>query len=225
MLAAYVDLKKAFDSVHKETLWDLLHIRGIPSRIIGPSTGLYSGTVSLVKYGGGVSSFFHVNTGVRQGSVLDPSLFSICRDWILGRVVDQSHCEPSVDNTEITDLDFVDGAVFFTESLEVLLMTLEALHKEVKPLGIQISCHKTKDQVFGALLDETVQSFHAYGEDIDISESFTYLDSVVHNDVGLSQEVAWRIGLAYGVMNSFNLSIWRFGTCADRKRFGSSSRW
>ena len=35
MLAAYVDLKKAFDSVHQETLWDLLHLCGIPARIIG----------------------------------------------------------------------------------------------------------------------------------------------------------------------------------------------
>ena len=42
MLAAYVDLKKAFDSVHQETLWDLLRLRGIPARIIGILTGLYS---------------------------------------------------------------------------------------------------------------------------------------------------------------------------------------
>ena len=49
MLAAYVDLKKAFDSVHRETLWDLPHPCGIPARIIGLSTGLYSGTVSAVK--------------------------------------------------------------------------------------------------------------------------------------------------------------------------------
>ena len=35
MLAAYLDLKKAFDSVHREGLWDLLHLRGIPARILG----------------------------------------------------------------------------------------------------------------------------------------------------------------------------------------------
>ena len=65
MLAAYVDLKKAFDSVHRETLWSLLLLRGIPARIIGLLTGLYSETVSAVKCGGGVFSFFPVNTGVR----------------------------------------------------------------------------------------------------------------------------------------------------------------
>ena len=53
MLAAYVDLKKAFDSVHREALWDLLRLRGIPARIIGLLTGLYSSTESGVKCGGG----------------------------------------------------------------------------------------------------------------------------------------------------------------------------
>ena len=89
--AAYVDLEKAFDSVHRETLWDLLCLRGIPARIIGLLTGLYSGTVSAVKCGGGVSRFFPVNTSVRQVWVLAPSLFNTCMDCVLDRVVEQSH--------------------------------------------------------------------------------------------------------------------------------------
>ena len=86
-------------------------------------------------------------------------------------------------------------------------MALEALHEEVKPLGLKVSWAKTKVQVFGGVLDETVQSVHACGEDIEILKSFTYL--VVHNDGGSSQEVTRRIGLAHGVMNSLNTSIWR----------------
>ena len=100
MLAAYVNLKKAFDSVHRETLWDLLRLREIPARIIGLLTGLLSGTVSAVKCGGGVCSFFPVNTGVRQGCVLAPALFNTCMDWVLGRVVEQIHCGASVSNTD-----------------------------------------------------------------------------------------------------------------------------
>ena len=76
LLAAYVDFKKAFDSVHRGTLWEILRVRGIPARIIDLMTGLYSGTVSAVKCGGGISSFFPVNSGVRQGCVLAPSLFN-----------------------------------------------------------------------------------------------------------------------------------------------------
>ena len=210
MLAAYVDLKKAFDSVHREALWDLLRLRGIPARIIDLLTGLYSGTESAVKCGGaGVSSFFPVNSGVRQGCVLAPSLFNTCMDWVLGRAVDRSHCGASVGNTKVTDLVFADDAVIFAESLEVLVMALDALHEEAKPLGLQVSWTKTKVQVFGGLLDETVRSVHACGEDIEILDSFTYLGSVVHNNGGSRQEVLRRIGLAHGVMDSLNESIWR----------------
>ncbi|KAG0711023.1 Iron-sulfur protein NUBPL [Chionoecetes opilio] len=209
MLAAYVDLKKAFDSVHRESLWDLLRLQGIPARTIGLITGLYSGTESAVKCGAGVSSFFPVNTGVRQGCVLAPSLFNACMDWVLDKVVDQSDCGASVGNTKITDLVFADDAVIFAESLEVLVMALEALHEEAKPLGLVVSWLKTKVQVFGDLLDEAVQSVHACGEDIEILESFTYLGSAVHNDGGSRQEVLRRIGIAHGVMDSLSGSIWR----------------
>ncbi|KAG0721575.1 hypothetical protein GWK47_006284 [Chionoecetes opilio] len=58
---------------------------------------------------------------------------------------------------EITDLVFADDATIFAESLEVLVMALEALHVEAKPLGLEVSWLKTKVQVFGSLLDEAVQ--------------------------------------------------------------------
>ncbi|KAG0713019.1 Protein fantom [Chionoecetes opilio] len=89
-------------------------------------------------------------------------------------------------------------SVIFAESLEVLVMALEALHEEAKPLGLEVSWLKTKVQVFGGLLDEAVQSLHAGGEDIEILESFTYLGSTVQNDGGSRQEVLRRIGIAHG---------------------------
>ncbi len=49
LLAAYVDLKEEFDSVYRETLWDLLLVLEIPARIIDLMTSLYSGSESAVK--------------------------------------------------------------------------------------------------------------------------------------------------------------------------------
>ena len=115
-----------------------------------------------------MSSFFPVNTGVTQGCVLAPLLFNTCKNCVLGRVVERSHCGASVGNTEITDLVFADDAAIFIESLQVLVMALEALHEEVKPLGLKVSWAKTKVQVFGDVLDETVRSVHACGEHIEI---------------------------------------------------------
>ncbi|XP_069976317.1 uncharacterized protein [Penaeus vannamei] len=41
LLAAYIDLKKAFDTVHRESLWEILRLKGIPMRIIGHSKPVY----------------------------------------------------------------------------------------------------------------------------------------------------------------------------------------
>ena len=163
--------------------------------------------MSAVKCGGGVSSFFHVNTGVRRGCVLAPSLFNTCMDWVLGRVVEQIHYGASVGNTKITDLVFADDAAIFVESLEVLVMALEALHEEVKPLTLKVSWAKTKVQLLGGLLEGTVYYVHACGEDIEILEKFTYLGSVVvHNDGGSSQQVTRRIVL-YGLTQHEYLAL------------------
>ena len=57
------------------------------------------------------------------------------------RFVYQNHCGASVGNTEITDLVFPE---IFQESLKILVIALEALHEEAKPLGLQLFCTKTK---------------------------------------------------------------------------------
>ena len=76
----------------------------------------------------------------------------------------ESLCVASVGNTEITDL-FADNATIFAESLKALAMALEALHDGVKPLGLKVSWAKIKAKVSGGVLDKTVQSVHACGEE------------------------------------------------------------
>ncbi|KAG0715884.1 hypothetical protein GWK47_010895 [Chionoecetes opilio] len=83
-------------------------------------------------------------------------------------------------------------------------MALEVLHEEAKPLGLEVSWLKTKVQVFEGLVDEIV---HACGEDIEISENFTYLGSAVQNDGGSRQEVLRRIGIAHGLEAEDNEDI------------------
>ena len=49
------------------------------------------------------------------------------------------------------------------------------------------------------MLEETVQSIHACGEDIDILESFIYLANVINNNGGSRQEVLQHEYLALSV--------------------------
>ena len=99
-----------------------------------------------------------VVTGVRQGCVLAPTLFSTCMDWILGRITERSSCSASFGNVNISDLDFTDDAVIFVETLDILLGALEVLNEDSELLGIQVSWVKTKIQAFNDILDAAVLS-------------------------------------------------------------------
>ena len=143
-LGAYVDFKKAFDSVHRETLWELLRLRGIPEKILCLIRALYTDTERAVRWGGGTSEFFHVSTGVRQGCVLAPSLFSACMDWIMGSTVRHGFSGASLGDERFTDLDFADDAVIFAETMQELTGFLDALSGESGRLGLRISWMKTK---------------------------------------------------------------------------------
>ena len=135
LLAAYVDLCKAFDSVNRDALWTIHGLRGVPPKLINLMSELYSGTESAVRCGGTISDLFPVVTGVHQGCVLAPTLFSACTDWILGRRSERSSIGASFGNVKISDLDFADVAVIFVESLDILLGALEVLNEESEPLG------------------------------------------------------------------------------------------
>ncbi len=68
-------------------------------------------------------------------------------------------------------------------------MALKVLHEEAKPLGLEVSWTKTKVQAFGGLLDDTVQSVHACGEDIKVFESFTCCGSLMPNSGRSDEEI------------------------------------
>lgn len=80
------------------------------------------------------------------------------------------------------------------------------MHEEAKLLELQFLWVKTKMQVFGGLLDEKVESVHAWGKAVEIFESFTYLGSIVHSTMGSCQESLKWIGLAFTVMGKLNMS-------------------
>ena len=110
-----------FDSVNQAALWRILGLLGVPPKLIDLITELYSGTESAAKCGDSISDLFPVVTGVHQGCVLGPTLFSTCMDWIHGRMSEKSSCGASFGNVKISDLDFADDAVIFAETLDILL--------------------------------------------------------------------------------------------------------
>ena len=160
-------------------------------------------------------------TGVCQGWVLVPTLFSTCMDWILER----SSCGASFGNVKISDLDFADDAVIFAETLDILLGAFEVLNEESEPLGLQVSWVKTKIQAFNDILDATILSVPVCGEDVEVTERFTNLGSNIHVSAACEPEVnRCRVGPGESLIHLI-MGCAVVGTCARERKSESSGPW
>ena len=73
----FVDFTKAFDTVGRTGLWQLLRKYGCPDKFTSMIESLHTGMKAKVSDGVETSDAFEVTNGVKQGCVLAPTLFSI----------------------------------------------------------------------------------------------------------------------------------------------------
>ena len=83
LFMAFIDLKKAFDTVHRPTLWKILSKVGSPDKLINIVRILHDGMKASVLVDGDYTKEFDVRTGVKQGCVIAPTLFSIFLSAVL----------------------------------------------------------------------------------------------------------------------------------------------
>ena len=79
----FVDFKKAFDSIKRDKMIDVLLAYGILSQIIQGIKGLYLDTIAQLVTEDGNTNFFPVIAGVQQGDTLAPYLFIIVLDHVM----------------------------------------------------------------------------------------------------------------------------------------------
>ena len=75
MYAIFIDFRKAFDSVDRGLLWEVLSRFGVLPKCLTALRNLHTNKEERVAYRGELSSKFSIHTGVRQGSIVGPVLF------------------------------------------------------------------------------------------------------------------------------------------------------
>ena len=85
----FIDFEKAFDSVDRNVIWQLMGHYGVPPKFIKLIQELYEAASCQVIHNGKLSEPFEMNTGVRQGCLLSPMIFIMVVDWIMREVESQ----------------------------------------------------------------------------------------------------------------------------------------
>ncbi|KAJ4427368.1 hypothetical protein ANN_24989 [Periplaneta americana] len=84
----FIYFKKAFDSVKREVLYDILIEFGIPKKLVRLIKMCLSETYSRVRIGQFLSDAFPIDYGLKQGDALSPLLFNFALEYAITKVQD-----------------------------------------------------------------------------------------------------------------------------------------
>lgn len=152
LFVTFVDFKKAYDSIDRETLFNVLEEFGADEKSVAITKQTLSDTKSKVKFQGIISRSFTIRTGVRQGDGLSPLLFNtvlekVIREWRKEtgeKRIKKIRLGYKKDELEIDCLAFADDLAILAESLEDAIEQINILKEIAEKSGLQISFEKTE---------------------------------------------------------------------------------
>ena len=121
----FVDFTKAFDSIHRGKMEQILLAYGLPKETVVAIMILYRNTKVKVRSPDGDTDYFNIVACVLQGDTLAPYLFIICLDYVLRTSIDKIK-EKSFKLTKersrrypaqtITDIDYADDVALLANT-------------------------------------------------------------------------------------------------------------
>ena len=202
----FVDYKKAFDSVHRDSLWRILRTYGIPSKIVHLISMFYDHFECSVLLEQTQTEWFDVKSGVRQGCILSPILFLILIDWVMQQTTsDRPRGIQWTLMSFLEDLDFAEDLALLAVRYADMQEKTNRLNDPSKPTGLSFNVPKTKHMSINTTAPAPIT---IDGEPIGEVDDFVYLGSLVSKDSGTQKDIRSRINKARTAF--FKLSpIWK----------------
>ena len=217
----FIDFSKAFDSIHRGKMRDILSAYGTPKETVNAIMMLYHNTRSMVRSPDGDTDFFNITEGVPQGDTLAPFIFIICLDYVLRKALDKnldlgftltkqkSRRHPA---KTITDADYADDLAVLADYLKDATSLLHSVETTAREIGLYVNADKTEFICLNQDTSDGMKSLN--GKKISQVDDFKYLGSYI---ASTEHDIDIRLKKAWGALNGMNV-IWKPNLPDDLKR-------
>ena len=140
----FIDFKKAYDSVRRKVLYNIL-IEIIPMKLVRIIKMCLTEMYSRVWVGKNLSNMFPIRNGLKQGDAISPLLFNFALEYTIRRV--QVNQDGLKFNGTHQLLVYADDVNILGGSVHTVKENAEALIMASKEIGLEVNADKTRYMV------------------------------------------------------------------------------
>jgi len=186
LYVAFVDFRKAFDSVNRSALWKILQGYDIRGNMYNILVSMYCSVKSCVRNNGDLTEYFACTSGVKQGCVLSPLLFSFVINSLASAVIENGKhgVQLKPDVTQLFMLMFADDVALISDTAIGLQNQLYTLCHVGRTLGLTVNTNKTRVVVFrlgGHLANH--EKWYIDGQKVEVVNQYKYLGLVMSTKI------------------------------------------
>ena len=134
-------------TVWTTTNWKILKEMGISDQLPCLLRNLHAGQEATVRTECGITEWFQIRKGMRQGFILTPCLFNLYAEYIMRNVrLDEAQAGVKIARRNINNLRYEDDTTLMAESEEELKSLLMS-----EKVGLRLNIRKTKIMVSGPI--------------------------------------------------------------------------
>ena len=173
----FVDFTKAFDSIHRWKMEQILLAYGLPKETVAVIAILYRNIKVKVHSPDGDTEYFNIVAGVLKGNLLALYLFIICLDYMLRTSIDKikENCFELTKKRSRMYPDYADDITILANAPNQAKTLLHSLEQVATGIGLHVNAHKTEYMCF----NQTGNISTLNGSSLKLVDKFTYLGSSV----------------------------------------------
>ena len=189
-----IDIAKAYDTLDREFLFEILFRMGFPKQFINIIQFLHKKTTAQFIVNGFLSSKFPVERGIRQGCPLAPLLFIIATEFLYQMLQESetsTNIEMEIENQplQLSTIGFVDDTSVFFRDTMALKLILQKLELFGKFSGLKVQPTKSKIITYHSYNTKTLMKIPLLQKD----EKVRFLGLVIGKNIKLEEAWEWYI--------------------------------
>ena len=215
----FVEFTKAFDSIHRGKMEQILLAYGLPKETIAAIMILFKNTKVKVHSPDRDTEYFDIVAGVLQGDMLAPYLFIICLDYMLRTSIDKIK-ENGFELTKkrsrrylaktITDADYANDIAILANTPNQAETLLHSLEQAATGIGLYVNAHKMEYMCFNQTGDISTLD----GSSLKLVDKFPYLGSSVSST---EKDIDMQLMKAWTAIDKLSI-IWKSDMCDKMKQ-------